>query len=91
VSIVGGLVQRGAFSEVWVPAFQAKDLAIALDVRTPLLPSAQRAVARGAIGRLVRAAWALDAAGDTGNRSDVEEAYNALSAAARDVEEVFAR
>jgi hypothetical protein len=91
VSIVSGLVQKGAFSEVWVPAFQAKDLALALDVRTPLLPLAQRAVAHGAIQRLVRAAWALDAAGDTGNRGDVEEASSALAAAARDVEQVFAR
>jgi hypothetical protein len=39
----------------------------------------------------VRAAWALDAAGDTGNRGDVEDAYNALAGAARDVERVFAR
>jgi hypothetical protein len=89
VSIIGGLVKKGAFSEVWVPAFQAKDLALALDVRTPLLPLAQRPVARGAIERLVRAAWALDAAGDTGNRGDVEGAYNDLADAARDVERVF--
>jgi hypothetical protein len=91
VSIVAGLVQRGAFSEVWVPAFQAKDLALALDVRTPFLPPAQRAVAHGAVQRLVRAAWAIDAAGDTGNRSDVEDAYNALAAASRDVEQAFTR
>jgi hypothetical protein len=91
VSTIGGLVRRGAFAEVWVPAFQAKDLALALDVRMPQLVSADRPVARGAVERVVRAAWALDAAGDTGNRSDVEEAYNALAAAARDVEQVFAR
>ena len=40
VSIIGGLVKKGAFSEVWVLAFQAKDLAIALDVRTSRLPAA---------------------------------------------------
>jgi len=91
VSIIGGLVKKGAFGEVWVPAFQAKDLALALDVRTPQLASAERPIARGAIDRLVRAAWALDAAGDTGNRNDVEDAYNALADAARDVEQVFTR
>jgi hypothetical protein len=91
VSIIGGLVKKGAFSEVWVPAFQAKDLALALDVQTQQLASAQRPVARGAIDRLVRAAWALDAAGDTGNRNEVEEAYNALADAAKDVEQVFAQ
>jgi len=91
VSAIGGLVARGAFSEVWVPAFHAKDLAIALDVRAPQLPSAERPVAHAAVARVVRAAWALDAAGDTGNRSEVETAYNALADAARDVEQVFAR
>jgi len=90
VSIIGGLVKRGAFSEVWVPAFQAKDLALALDVRTPLLPSAQRPAAGGAIERLVRAAWALDAAGDTGNRGDVEQAYLDLAGASQDAERLFA-
>lgn len=91
VGIIGGLVKKGAFAEVWVPAFQAKDLAIALDVRAPQLPAAQRPIARGAVDRLVRAAWALDAAGDTGNRGDVEDAFQALASAARDVEQVFAR
>jgi len=91
VTTIGALVRKGAFNEVWVPAFQAKDLALALDVRTASLPSAQRPVAGGAIERLVRAAWAIDAAGDTGNRGDVEHAYNALADAARDVEQVFAR
>ncbi len=91
VTTIGGLVKKGAFSEVWVPAFQAKDLALALDVRAQELTASQRTVARGAIERLVRAAWALDAAGDTGNRTDVEEAYAALADAARDVEKVFAK
>jgi hypothetical protein len=88
---ITALVKRGAFSEVWVPAFQAKDLAIALDLRTPQLGAGDRAVAHGAVERLVRAAWALDAAGDIGNRADVEEASTALSDAAGDLEKVFSR
>lgn len=91
VQVIGGLVKRGAFSEVWVPAFQAKDLALALDVRGSTLPSALRLVARSAVERLVRAAWALDAAGDTGNRGDVEAAANELTDAAHDLDKVFAR
>jgi len=90
VSIVGGLVKKGAFSEVWVPAFQAKDLALALDVRLPQLPPARRQEARSAIERLVRAAWELDSAGDTGNRGDVEQGYADLAAASVDVERLFA-
>ena len=43
-----------------------------------------------AVEQLVRAAWVIDAAGDTGNRGDVEDAYDALGRAAADVEKVFA-
>jgi hypothetical protein len=91
VSIIEGLVKKGAFGEVWVPAFQAKDLAIALDLRMQELPAGRRPVAHGAVERLVRAAWALDAAGDLGNRSDVEDGFNALAAAERDIQKAFAR
>ena len=91
VTTIDGLVRRGAFSEVWVPAFQAKDLALALDVRSSMLASPQRLAARGAVDRLVRAAWALDAAGDIGSRSDVESAATVLTGAARDLERVFSR
>ena len=89
-TVIGELVKKGAFSEVWVPAFQAKDLALALDVRTPQLALARRLAGGSAIERLVRAAWALDAAGDTGNRADVEAAYAAFVAASRDISQLFA-
>jgi hypothetical protein len=89
VTLIGDLVQKGAFSEVWVPAFQAKDLALSLDARTRTLPLAKRDVATASIERLVRASWMLDASGDTGNRSDVEQAYGALASAAREVEATF--
>jgi hypothetical protein len=72
-----------------VPAFQAKDLALALDARTRTLPPAKRAVATAGVERLVRAAWILDAAGDTGNRSEVEQGYSALASAAREVAGTF--
>jgi hypothetical protein len=89
MTLIGELVRKGAFSEVWVPAFQAKDLALALDVRTRTLPQSQRAKATTAVDRLVRAAWMLDAAGDTGNRGDVEDAYAALNLAAADVRRLY--
>ncbi len=91
VATVEALVKKRAFNEVWVPAFQAKDLALWLDIRTAALPGARRPAAQVAIERLVRAAWEIDAAGDTGNKDDVQQAYDALAAAARDVEQVFAR
>jgi hypothetical protein len=89
VAHIGELVRKGAFGEVWVPAFQAKDLGLALDVQAPQLPAERRLPARSAIDRLVRAAWALDAAGDTGNRSDVEEAYRGLADASQEIERLF--
>jgi Heavy metal binding domain len=89
VTVIGDLVRKGAFSEVWVPAFQAKDLALSLDARTRNLPPARRPVATGGVERLVRAAWMLDASGDTGNRSEVEQAYGAFAAAAREVAATF--
>ena len=91
VTHIGELVKKGAFGEVWVPAFQGKDLALALDVRTTQLPAARRLPARSALERLVRAAWALDAAGDTGNRSDVEGAYRDFADAAGEIERLFSR
>jgi hypothetical protein len=89
LTIVGDLVRKGAFGEVWVPAFQAKDLALALDVRARTLPTGTRAQATAAVERLVRAAWSIDAAGDTGNRADVEDAYGAFSTAAADIQRIF--
>ena len=89
-TVIGDLVRKGAFSEVWVPAFQAKDLALALDVRTRMLPVSRRTKATMAVEQFVRAAWMIDAAGDTGNRGDVEQAYAELSRAAADVEKMYA-
>jgi Heavy metal binding domain len=89
LTIIGDLVRKGAFSEVWVPAFQAKDLALALDVRTRTLPQAVRPRATMAVEQLVRAAWMIDAAGDTGNRGDVEEAHGALARAAAEIEKIY--
>jgi hypothetical protein len=90
VRVIGDLVRKGAFSEVWVPAFHAKDLALALDVRTRTLPLSRRTKATMAVEQFVRAAWMIDAAGDTGNRIEVEEAYAELNRAAADVEKMYA-
>jgi hypothetical protein len=89
VTLIGDLVRKGAFAEVWVPAFQAKDLALSLDARTRNLPPAKRAAATGGVERLVRGAWMLDAAGDTGNRNEVEHAYDTFSSAAKEVAATF--
>jgi hypothetical protein len=86
---VGDLVTRGDFGAVWVPAFQAKDVAIALEPHLAHLDPAKREIAEPAITAVVRAAWLLDAAGDVGNRQQIESAYAAFSTAVADLAGAF--
>ncbi|HEY7186415.1 MAG TPA: heavy metal-binding domain-containing protein [Vicinamibacterales bacterium] len=78
---VGDLVMRGDFGAVWVPAFQAKDLAIALEPHLAHLDPAKRDVAEPAIHNVVRTAWLLDAAGDVGNRQQIELVFTSFTSA----------
>ena len=88
---VGDLVQRGAFGALWVPAFQARDLAIALEAHLEELPAAGRDAAEPAIQRLVRTAWLLDAFGDIGNRQQIVEADSIFASAVTDVVSAFTK
>lgn len=85
------LIDKGSFGEIYVPAFHAKDLALALDVRAKELPLSRRAGAIAAIEQLVRSAWQLDAYGDLGNRDQINEAYASFAAAADEVESAFSK
>jgi hypothetical protein len=87
---VGELIARGDFGAVWVPAFQAKDLAIALEPHLAHLEPARRDAGEPALGRVVRAAWLLDASGDVGNRPQIESVYAAFTVAVTDVIAAFA-
>jgi hypothetical protein len=86
---IGLLVQKGDFAAVWVPAFQAKDLALALEAHLGHLPAQQRAAAEPALFRLVQGAWRLDAVGDGGNREEIEAAYRAFGDALTDLAAPF--
>jgi hypothetical protein len=72
---VRALVQKGDFGAIWVPAFQAKDLAVALEPHIGHLPLQARAHAEPALSDVVRTAWQLDAVGDTGNADEVSKAF----------------
>jgi hypothetical protein len=52
---IGGLVEKGDFAAVWVPAFQAKDLALALEPHLAHLLDDSRAAAEPALFRWCRA------------------------------------
>jgi hypothetical protein len=75
------LITRGDFGAVWVPAFQAKDLAIALEPHVSHLDARARGSAEPAIVDVVRTAWLLDSVGDSGNREAVERAFGTFGEA----------
>jgi hypothetical protein len=86
---VRDLIAKGDFGAVWVPAFRAKDLAIALEPHLEHLAGQKRDAGEPALARVVRGAWLLDAAGDVGNRQQVEAAYSAFTSGVADVIAAF--
>jgi hypothetical protein len=86
---VGDLIARGDFGAVWVPAFQAKDIAVALEPHLAHLSPDKRDAGEPALTRVVRTAWLLDAAGDTGNRAQIEAVYASFKAAVADALAAF--
>jgi hypothetical protein len=84
------LIDQGNLAAVFVPAFQARDLALALEDRLQELPPVNRDIAAPAIARLVRTAWLLDSYGDLGNREQLAQAYPEFSAAAAEIARAFA-
>ena len=87
---ISSIVDRGAFAELYVPAFAAKDLALGIEARAADAPSPRRAEIEAATSRLVRAAWMLDGAGDLGNRSQITDAYARFVAAVAEMEAALA-
>jgi hypothetical protein len=83
------LIGRGDFGAVWVPAFRAKDLAIALEPHLAHLATDKRDAGEPGLARVVRGAWLLDAAGDVGNRQQVEAAYTTFGAGVAEVLAAF--
>jgi hypothetical protein len=86
---VAELIDRGDFAAVWVPAFAARDLAIALEPHLDRLDGAVRDTAGPALQRTVRLAWLLDAQGDGGNRQQLAEAFAAFAASVDQVVAAF--
>jgi hypothetical protein len=70
---VEDLLDRGAFNEIYVPALEAKDLALALEAHVAKAPSPPTLA--WALKELVRSAWLLDDYGDLGNREKLLVAH----------------
>jgi hypothetical protein len=88
-SQIKDFIDKGSFAAIYVPAFQAKDLALALDEHKGDLTPERRKVAEPAIAKLVRSAYLLDAFGDIGNKQQISEAYAKFVEAAKDITASF--
>ena len=86
---IAELIAEGRFTEIFIPALQSKELALALDQRAEALPAAGRNQVRIAVRSLVRAAWLLDWYGDLGNRQQVSEAHDVFDEAVRGINRVY--
>jgi len=87
---ISEMISRGAFTEIFIPALQAKELALALDQASEGLPLSARNEIRIAVRHLVRAAYLLDWYGDLGNRNDVDSAYGIFETAVISIDSVYA-
>ena len=83
------MIGRGAFTEIFIPALQAKELALALQEHEVKLPDRGRDQVRIAIRHLVRAAYLLDWYGDLGNKTDVDSAYDVFRSAVAEISAVY--
>ena len=83
------LMQTGAFTDVYIPALEAKDLALALTPHLDALAPGQQVPVRLAVKTIVRSAWLLDWYGDLGNRQRVEEAYTIFEGAVHDIRTAY--
>ncbi len=83
------LIERGAFAELFIPALQAKELALALGERADELSGRVRNDVRIAVRHLVRSAWLLDWYGDLGNRQQVSGAYDIFGTAASEIARAY--
>tara|TARA_B100000929_G_scaffold268591_1_gene237509 strand:+ start:1040 stop:2389 length:1350 start_codon:yes stop_codon:yes gene_type:complete len=88
---VQNLVRNGGFTEIWIPALEAKDLALALTPHLDGLTPDKQLPVRLAVKELVRAAWLLDWHGDLGNRQRVEAAYAIFGQAAEIITAAYDR
>lgn len=86
---IRSLIDKGLFGEVYVPAFEAKDLAVALESHQSEALPARRQTSEAALSTLVRDAYLLDAFGDLGNKQQISDAFAEFSAAVTDIQTSF--
>jgi Heavy metal binding domain len=78
---VAGMVKSGVLGAIYVPALQAKDLALQIQARQVSAPAQQRQALEAEVKRLVVAAYQIDNYGDLGDAQKINEVYRDFSAA----------
>jgi len=81
------LITAGRFTEIFVPALQGKELALALEARQDVndLSARARSELRIGVRHVVRAAYLLDWYGDLGNKQQVSGAFDVYSEAVQQI------
>jgi hypothetical protein len=87
---VATLLDEGALGQVYIPALESKDVALALETHAGDLSDQRRVEVTGAVKRLVLAAWQIDFYGDLGNKEKLTAAYTLFAAAVADIRAAYA-
>jgi hypothetical protein len=83
------LLNQGALTQLWVPALESKDAALALERQVAELPEDRRAQASRAVKTLLVAAWRIDRYGDLGNKPMLTETYTVFSGAVAELNATY--
>ena len=82
-------IENGEWLTLYVPAFDARDLAEALLDRLDGLSARERGQARQAIGRVMQSAAELDRSGDLADRARAQRAFDRFDGGVRELEDLI--
>ncbi|MDE2924101.1 MAG: hypothetical protein OYL92_08805 [Acidobacteriota bacterium] len=82
-------IETGEWLTLYVPAFDARDLAEVLLDRLTGLSARQRGRARQAIGRVMQSAAELDRSGDLADRARAQRAFERFDAGVRELDDLI--
>ena len=82
-------LENGEWLTLYVPAFDARDLAEALLDRLEGLSARERGQARRAIGRVMQSAAELDRSGDLADRARAQRAFERFDGGVRELEDLI--
>ena len=83
---IAQLIRDGRYNAVYIPAFEAKDLALQIDAQESGSPIGRREAIERQVKAIVAAAYRLDDFGDIGDRQKLDRAYQEFSDAVRELE-----